>query len=203
MAPEVLNNDVYGSKADLWSCGIILYQMLFGTPPYATFNIKELLSQYGTREEVPMPQEKRYLSPVLVEMLRRMLCKDQFRRISWEEFFYEYQFEESGEIKHREKDFEYDLMKLMKRNSSQEGSQRKLEGSNRFAKFDWSKITDMNSSVHSEDCNQETDSRQQRQQQACTFQPMLQVKKSPTLQSSTGACQLSHSFSVGSIPNAH
>jgi len=40
MAPEVLNNDVYGSKADLWSCGIILYQMIFGVTPYGTCNIK-------------------------------------------------------------------------------------------------------------------------------------------------------------------
>jgi serine/threonine protein kinase len=66
MAPEVLNNDVYGSKADLWSCGIILYQMLFGTTPYGTCNMKELLTQYGIKEDVPMPHEKRYLSPVLV-----------------------------------------------------------------------------------------------------------------------------------------
>lgn len=39
MAPEVLNNDVYSSKADLWSCAIILYQMLFGHTPYNTSNI--------------------------------------------------------------------------------------------------------------------------------------------------------------------
>jgi len=38
-------------------------------------------------------------------MLKRMLCKDQFRRISWEEFFYEYEFMDNGEIRHREKDF--------------------------------------------------------------------------------------------------
>jgi serine/threonine protein kinase len=25
MAPEVLNGEVYGSKADVWSCGIVLF----------------------------------------------------------------------------------------------------------------------------------------------------------------------------------
>lgn len=49
MAPEVLNNDVYGSKADLWSCGIILYQMLFGTMPYTTCNIKQLINIYSEK----------------------------------------------------------------------------------------------------------------------------------------------------------
>jgi hypothetical protein len=51
-------------------------------------------------------------------MLKRMLTKDQFKRISWEEFLYEYEFSVEGEVRHRERDFEYDLMKLMKRNNS-------------------------------------------------------------------------------------
>jgi hypothetical protein len=85
-------------------------------------------------------------------MLRRMLTKDQFRRMSWEEFLYEYQFGEDGSVRHREKDFEYDLMKLMKRNSSENGENRSQER-RKAIKFDWSKVTDMNSSVHSEDCN--------------------------------------------------
>lgn len=48
MAPEVLNHDVYGSKADVWSCGIVLYEMLFGYCPYGDCNIKDLLDIYGS-----------------------------------------------------------------------------------------------------------------------------------------------------------
>lgn len=55
MAPEVLNNDIYSSKADLWSCGVILYQLLFGKCPYGTCNIKELLTEYSFAGEVVFP----------------------------------------------------------------------------------------------------------------------------------------------------
>lgn len=35
-----MNGGVYGNKADLWSCGIVLYEMLFGHCPFAQSNIK-------------------------------------------------------------------------------------------------------------------------------------------------------------------
>lgn len=78
-------------------------------------------------------------------MLRRMLEKDQFRRISWEDFFYEYDITPDGNVLKKEKDFEYDLMKLIKRTSQQPKT-----ASSAF-KFDWARITEKNSSVHSEE----------------------------------------------------
>ena len=43
MAPEVLLEQVYTSKADIWSLGVVLFEMLFGFCPYESNNISNLI----------------------------------------------------------------------------------------------------------------------------------------------------------------
>jgi len=42
MAPEVLNGLNYNEKADLWSIGVILFELLTGNPPFQAKSMKEL-----------------------------------------------------------------------------------------------------------------------------------------------------------------
>jgi serine/threonine protein kinase len=42
MAPEVMNRQAYGLKADIWSIGIIFFQMIFGQPPYRSTNAQQM-----------------------------------------------------------------------------------------------------------------------------------------------------------------
>ena len=38
MAPEVLENDSYSIKADVYSYGIVLWEILAREPPFATYS---------------------------------------------------------------------------------------------------------------------------------------------------------------------
>lgn len=45
MAPEVIQGKSYGVASDLYSLGIVLYEMLMGNVPYDAANIDDLVSQ--------------------------------------------------------------------------------------------------------------------------------------------------------------
>ena len=45
MAPEILHYQKYDNKSDLWSVGIILYEMITGTPPYHVKNFYQLIKK--------------------------------------------------------------------------------------------------------------------------------------------------------------
>lgn len=45
MAPEVLNGNEYDERADLWSMGTILYELLIGHPPFEGKSLSELIKK--------------------------------------------------------------------------------------------------------------------------------------------------------------
>ena len=50
MAPEILQSRRYNAKADLWSVGTILYEMLCGRPPFNGTSQMDLLRNIQTKE---------------------------------------------------------------------------------------------------------------------------------------------------------
>lgn len=85
-APEVIKTQSYdGGKADVWSCGVILFVLLTGTPPFnydghdaEHENLKPLFRAI-TRADYVMPE---YLSWEAKDLIRAILVPDPKRRIT-------------------------------------------------------------------------------------------------------------------------
>ena len=79
MAPEILKGEIYTMKADIWSLGVVLYEMLYGFCPFEERSIARLINliDEGT---VNFPSTVK-VSKNTEDLIRRMLVKDQFKRI--------------------------------------------------------------------------------------------------------------------------
>jgi serine/threonine protein kinase len=46
MAPEMIDNSTpYGFEVDVWAIGVMMYIMLFGEPPFDSFNNDDLYAK--------------------------------------------------------------------------------------------------------------------------------------------------------------
>lgn len=87
MAPEMILKKKYNNKSDLWSVGIILYELLTGDVPFKVKNMVELIQ---TIQKVKITLPLKYdtmLSSSCKELLFQLLKKNPDERISWEDFF--------------------------------------------------------------------------------------------------------------------
>ena len=78
MAPEILKDDYYDGKCDLWNLGVTIYLCLFKEFPtrlayYNVVEIKEPLKSSGNE--------------LLDDLIKKLLVKDPTNRITWEKYF--------------------------------------------------------------------------------------------------------------------
>ncbi|CDH54575.1 serine threonine protein kinase [Lichtheimia corymbifera JMRC:FSU:9682] len=93
MGPEILSGLKYDAKADLWSVGAVLYEVVTGRPPFRAQNHIELLKKINENEDrIRFPDEKAdaAVAPIgndIKDLIRKLLKKNPVERISFEEFF--------------------------------------------------------------------------------------------------------------------
>lgn len=82
MAPEIMKGEPYSFKADLWSVGVIVYQLYTKEYPYFGNSINEILAAVYSGPPRIIPSD-----PLLRDLLSKLLEIDKNKRLSWEEYF--------------------------------------------------------------------------------------------------------------------
>ncbi|KAK7410216.1 hypothetical protein VNO78_00825 [Psophocarpus tetragonolobus] len=88
VAPEVLRKKGYdGSKADIWSCGVVLYVLLAGFLPFQHENLMTMYNKVLRAEfEFPpwfSPESKRLISKILVADPTKRTTISAITRVPW------------------------------------------------------------------------------------------------------------------------
>lgn len=81
MGPEVLKGQIYNCKADIWSMGVVLYEMLFGVCPYEEKSIAKLVSLMD-QSPLGFPLNINPISESTQNLLKRMLTVDVKKRMN-------------------------------------------------------------------------------------------------------------------------
>lgn len=81
IAPEVLNQQPYDSRVDIWSLGVVLYASVVGCLPFSDSNFTELIRKIRTEEPV-YPET---IGSDLRDLLEKVLQKNPKDRISLSE----------------------------------------------------------------------------------------------------------------------
>ena len=103
MAPEILNEEKCNYKCDLWSLGIIIYELIFGETPYKG---KIDLAVYNNIKRLGKKALKKSGNEELDDLIDHLLEANPDKRITWEEYFNHPFFKEKNKI-----NLEYKLKK--------------------------------------------------------------------------------------------
>jgi len=77
LSPEIIEDRPYNFKSDIWSCGVVLYEMTTLKHPFDADSLVILASKI-LKDEYP-PPDAMYTSD-MKELIKKMLCKDAAQR---------------------------------------------------------------------------------------------------------------------------
>lgn len=77
LSPEICKNNPYGMKADIWSLGVVLYELTCLKVPFHAGNLPAMALMICTSEQKAVPEE---YSTGLAELVKCLLYKDPTKR---------------------------------------------------------------------------------------------------------------------------
>ena len=82
MAPEIMMNLPYDEKSDLWSVGVMMYQLYYKEIPYDGMTETEILNKIRSNTPYKQPEDKYFR-----DLLNKIFVVNPQNRISWNEYF--------------------------------------------------------------------------------------------------------------------
>jgi serine/threonine-protein kinase len=80
MAPEQILGKKVDHRADIYSVGVILYEMLTGTPPYTKGDHMAVMYQHVQGKAKPCEEVNRDIPPALAAIVRKAMEVDKLKR---------------------------------------------------------------------------------------------------------------------------
>lgn len=85
MSPQILDGGKFSSKCDVWSVGLMFFEMLYGKTPWTGTSQVNLFSNI---KEKPLTfPEQPVRSNAVKNLIKRMLRLSEEERVSWQEVF--------------------------------------------------------------------------------------------------------------------
>ena len=84
MAPELLQNQKYNIKSDIWSLGIIMYEIVMKNHPFKSNNISDLIHRIQNDKPILTNSD---FSQGCKELISNLLIVDYTKRLEWSEIF--------------------------------------------------------------------------------------------------------------------
>ena len=110
MSPQILKQDDYTSKSDIWSIGIIFFEMIFGKTPWNSISNNDLLKKILS-EPVTFPAGIS-ISDLSKEFILKCLKIEEIDRISWTDIYSHELFNDCFNYRRKKSIYETKVSKL-------------------------------------------------------------------------------------------
>jgi serine/threonine-protein kinase len=81
LSPEAWRGEELDARSDIWSFGVLLYEMLAGRPPFMGQHVVALLTAVLNEPQPDLSRLRPDAPPPLIDLLKQMLIKEREQRI--------------------------------------------------------------------------------------------------------------------------